>query len=113
MILVPASRAWYVAEAPVNESMLYSALLPVQHAPLMFKWYPPWFAKTPGLNSGENSVAPPVAPIRNSFTVLAPSVERRLSDVVHRVDCWLPVPGNPGKLACRVFVVSGVELMWL
>ena len=40
-----------------------------------------------GLSSGENSVAPPVPPNRASFTRLSPKVERRDSDVVHRVDC--------------------------
>ena len=45
--------------------------------------------------------------------MLLPMVERSPSDVVQRVDCWLPVAVKPGKLACRVLVVSGVELMWL
>ena len=42
-------------------------------------------------SSGENSVAPPVPPTRNSLNRLLPNVERNDSDVVHRVDCWLPV----------------------
>ena len=41
-----------------------------------------------------------------------PNVDRSDSDVVQRVDCWLPVCGKPGNGTCALLVVSGVELMW-
>ena len=44
--------------------------------------------------------------------MLSPNVERSDSDVVQRVDCWLPVVSEFGKGSCALFVVSGVELMW-
>src|SRR5207249_10781853 len=65
----------------------------------------------PLLISGEKNVAPPVDPTRNSFTMLADKVDRSDSDVVHRVDCWLPVFVKPGNDGSAPFVVSGVELM--
>ena len=63
-------------------------------------------------NSGENSVAPPEPPTRNSLKMWSPNVERNDSDVVQRVDCWLPVVSELGKGSCALLVVSGVELMW-
>ena len=62
-------------------------------------------------NSGENSVEPPDAPTRNSLTRLSPKVERNDSDVVYRVDCWLPVCNEFGNGNWALLVVSGVELM--
>jgi hypothetical protein len=62
--------------------------------------------------SGENSVEPPEPPTRNSLNRLSPNVERSDSDVVQRVDCWLPVWSELGKGSCALLVVSGVELMW-
>src|SRR5260221_12475615 len=64
-----------------------------------------------GTSSGEKYVAPPVPPTRNSFTMFALNVDRRDSDVVHRVDCWLPVVAKPGNGSWALLVVSGVELM--
>jgi len=66
----------------------------------------------PVSNSGENNVEPPDPPTRNSLNTLSPNVERNDSDVVHRVDCWLPVCSEFGKGSCALLVVSGVELMW-
>ena len=63
-------------------------------------------------NSGENNVEPPDPPTRNSLNRLSPNVERNDSDVVQRVDCWLPVCSEFGKGSCALLVVSGVELMW-
>ena len=83
----------------------------------MFRRRPPWLpAPLPphmsAESSGENSVAPPVPPMRNSFTRLFESVDRNDSDVVQRVDCWLAVVAKPGNGSCALLVVSGVELMW-
>ena len=89
-----------------------------QQAVLKFSRKAPWLPRVaplphiPVSSSGEKRVAPPDAPTRNSLTRLAPKVDRSDSDVVHRVDCWLPVVANPGNGSCALLVVSGVELMW-
>src|SRR5262245_28757797 len=82
-----------------------------QHAPLKFRRMLPVSANIDGLSSGEKNVAPPDPPKRNSLTRLVVNVDRSDSEVVHRVDCWLPVIGMPGNGGCALLVVSGVELM--
>src|SRR5262245_53176540 len=125
MTVVDASRdelaavPWFVLlpEMLIPVFRFWSSVVPPQHACAKLSRKPPWLP-TPfaplhndAFNSGEKSVAPPVLPTRNSFTTLVPKTETSDSDVVHRVDCWLPVVGNPGKGTCALLVVSGVELM--
>ena len=97
----PAPRLQLVSCAPVP-----------QHAPLRLSRYPLVSENMSVANSGEKNVAPPDPPTRNSLNTLLPNVERSDSDVVHRVDCWLPVCDEFGNGSCALLVVSGVELMW-
>ena len=91
MFFVEASRELGVGVTPAFCNA--AALLP-QH-PLSARWNPPWSATDvpPHIErafSGEKNVAPPVAPTRSSLTRFGLSVDRTASDVVYRVDCWLP-----------------------
>src|SRR6185369_15933254 len=101
MTLVDASRAELAAEptpvAVTPLARLVNAKPVPQHAAAKFSRMPPVPWNIDGSSSGENSVAPPVPPTRNSFTRLEPNVDRNDSDVVQRVDCWLPVIGKPGN----------------
>ena len=41
--------------------------------------------------------------------MFAPRVDRSADVQVVRIDVWLPVIGNPGNAASRLFSVSGLE----
>src|SRR5581483_90965 len=112
---VPASRAefvdWPVPLAVTPLAMLVRLKPVPQHAVSNRSRYPPVTSNMLAVSSGENNVAPPVPPTRNSLTRLLVNVVRSDSDVVQRVDCWLPVAPRPGNEYCWLLVVSGVELM--
>ena len=48
--------------------------------------------------SGANSVAPPVAPTRNSLTMVGVSADLSENCMVYRSESCLPRTGNPGKI---------------
>jgi hypothetical protein len=85
-----------------------------QHAPLMLRCRPPWFATEPlkrsGVISVENSVAPPVAPKkRRSFTRFAVNADRSEPWYAKRFESCTPWIGKPGKATSRLLRVSGSE----
>src|SRR5262245_235041 len=108
-VVVPTPAVVPVVATPL--ARFVSANPVPQHAPARLSRYPPVPENIDGSSSGENKVEPPVPPTRNSLTRLAPNVDRSDSDVVQRVDCWLPVLGKPGNGTWALLVVSGVELM--
>src|SRR3954468_17605248 len=63
--------------------------------------------------SGENFVAPPVAPNFASLIMLRVSVDRTETWPEYRCESCRPCTGKPGNDGCRLLVVSGSARMWL